>query len=206
LTVAEGDAAIFGYVLLNDWSARDIQAWEYQPLGPFQSKATATSLSPWIVTAAALAPFRVPLPPRRRALLPYLETTESQGHDIALEVALTPQDGPECVIARTNARELYYSAAQQVAHHSVSGCPMRTGDLLGSGTISGPTPDSRGALLELAWGGQTPIQLSDGSTRSFLHDHDTVTLRGAALGDGFRIGFGACTGKVLPAHENPYAR
>lgn len=205
VTVAEADAMIFGYVLLNDWSARDIQAWEYQPLGPFQAKATATSISPWIVMKAALEPFRAPTPPREVPLLPHLQEPGPMLYDIALEVGLTPAGGRETVIARTNYREMYYSAAQQLAHHTTSGCPMNTGDLLGSGTISGPTPDSRGSLLELSWGSKEPIAV-DGGTRSFIADHDRLTLRGACRGDGYTIGFGDCVGTVLPALADPYRR
>jgi len=188
---------------LNDWSARDIQAWEYQPLGPFQAKATATSISPWIVTRAALEPFRTTTPERERPLLPYLKEPGPMHYDIALEVALAPEGKPETVIARTNYKELYYSAAQQLAHHTTSGCPMTVGDLLGSGTISGEAKDSRGSLLELSWGGKEPLTLESGETRSFLEDGDTVTLRGAAMGDGYKIGFGDCVGKVLPAQPIP---
>ncbi|MEH7828520.1 fumarylacetoacetase [Gemmobacter denitrificans] len=205
VTVAEADAMIFGYVLLNDWSARDIQAWEYQPLGPFQSKATATSISPWIVMKAALEPFRVATPPREVPLLPHLQEPGPMLYDIALEVALTPEGGAETVISRTSYAEMYYSAAQQLAHHTTSGCAMNTGDLLGSGTISGPTRDSRGSLLELSWGGKEPFPV-DGGSRSFIADHDTLTLRGSCKGDGYRIGFGACVGQVLPALANPYER
>lgn len=205
VTVAEADAMIFGYVLLNDWSARDIQAWEYQPLGPFQAKATATTISPWIVTRAALEPFRCSTPPREVPLLPHLQEPGPMLYDIALEVGLTPDGGRETVIARTNYREMYYSAAQQLAHHTTSGCPMRTGDLLGSGTISGPAKDARGSLLELSWGGKEPIAI-DGGTRSFIEDGDTLVLRGTCLGDGYAIGFGACSGQVLPALPDPYRR
>ena len=205
VTLARADEMIFGYVLLNDWSARDIQAWEYQPLGPFQAKATATTISPWIVTKAALDPFRADPPERDRPLLPYLQDAGPMFHDIDLEVSLRPEDGDATVICRTNTRELYYSAAQQLAHHTTCGCPMRVGDLLGSGTISGPTPDSRGSLLELSWGGETPVTLGDGATRSFLEDGDTITLRGAARGDGYRLGFGPCEGMVLPALDDPFA-
>lgn len=190
---------IFGYVLLNDWSARDIQAWEYQPLGPFQAKATATTISPWIVTAEALAPFRTEAPPREHPLLPHLMDTGPMLYNIALEVGLAPDSRAETVIAKTNSAELYYSSAQQLAHHSSSGCPMRVGDLLGTGTISGADPDSRGSLLELSWGGKEPISLATGEVRSFIEDNDTLTLRGHAAGDGYRIGFGACVGKVVPA-------
>ncbi|WGW06032.1 fumarylacetoacetase [Tropicibacter oceani] len=203
VSVGQADEMIFGYVLLNDWSARDIQAWEYQPLGPFQAKATATTVSPWIVTRAALEPFRCATPKRERPLLPYLREPGPMLYDIALEVGLAPEGKPETVIARTNYREMYYSAAQQLAHHTSSGCPMRVGDLLGSGTISGPEPHQRGSLLELSWGGKEPITLDSGETRSFLEDGDTLTLRGAALGDGYRVGFGACTGQILPAGAVP---
>jgi fumarylacetoacetase len=206
VTVAEADAMIFGYVLLNDWSARDIQAWEYQPLGPFQAKATATSISPWIVMKAALEPFRVSTPPREVPLLSYLAEPSPLLYDIDLQVGLTAKGGTETIIARTNYRELYYSAAQQLAHHTTSGCAMNTGDLLGSGTISGPTKDSRGSLLELSWGGKEPITLTDGSERRFLEDFDTLTLRGSARGDGYTIGFGECTGQLMPALADPYAR
>ena len=205
VTVAEADAMIFGYVLLNDWSARDIQAWEYQPLGPFQAKATATTISPWIVMKAALEPFRCSTPPREVPLLPHLREPGPMLYDIALEVGLTPEGGRETVIARTNYREMYYSAAQQLAHHTTSGCPMNTGDLLGSGTISGPAKDSRGSLLELSWGGKEPISI-DGGTRSFIEDGDTLVLRGKARGDGYVIGFGACLGQVQAALQDPYAR
>jgi fumarylacetoacetase len=199
--VAQAFENIFGYVLLNDWSARDIQAWEYQPLGPFQSKATATTISPWIVPAAALEPFRTSTPAREKPLLPYLQEPGPMLYDIALEIGLAPNGKPETVIARTNYRETYYSAAQQLAHHTSSGCPMRVGDLLGSGTISGPDKESRGALLELTWGGKEPLTLDTGETRSFVEDGDTLTLRGHAEGEGFRIGFGECVGKVLPARD-----
>ncbi len=205
VTVAEADAMIFGYVLLNDWSARDIQAWEYQPLGPFQAKATATTLSPWIVMRAALEPFRASGQPREVALLPYLQEPGPMLYDIALEVALTPEAGAETVIARTTSRELYYSAAQQLAHHASCGCAMSVGDLLGSGTISGPQKSSRGSLLELSWGGKEPFAVA-GGTRSFIEDNDTLTLRGQAIGDGYTIGFGDCVGQVIPALADPWAR
>jgi fumarylacetoacetase len=205
VTVAEADAMIFGYVLLNDWSARDIQAWEYQPLGPFQAKATATTISPWIVMKAALQPFRATVQPREVPLLPYLQEPGPMLYDIALEVALTPESGAETVISRTTSRELYYSAAQQLTHHTSGGCPMSVGDLLGSGTISGPDKTSRGSLLELGWGGKEPFAIA-GGTRSFIEDNDTLTLRGHATGDGYRIGFGECTGQVIPALTDPWAR
>jgi fumarylacetoacetase len=203
VSVAEARSMIFGYVLLNDWSARDIQAWEYQPLGPFQAKATATTISPWIVTAAALAPFMAEGQPRDLPLLPYLREDAPGFLDLALEVALVPEGGAETVIARTRGTELYYSFAQQLCHHTTSGCPMNVGDLLGSGTISGPVRESRGSMLELSWGGKEPLVLPGGATRSFLEDGDTVILRGHAQGDGFRIGFGDCAGRILPALPVP---
>ncbi len=202
VSVAEADAMIFGYVLLNDWSARDIQAWEYQPLGPFQAKATATTISPWIVMAAALQPFRVSTPAREVPLLPYLAEPGPMLYDIALEVGLTPAGGTETVISRTNYAEMYYSAPQQLCHHTTSGCPMNVGDLLGSGTISGPERGNRGSLLELSWGGKEPLPIA-GGVRSFIEDGDTVALRGHALGDGFRIGFGDCTGRLVSALPVP---
>ncbi|MGI9501389.1 MAG: fumarylacetoacetate hydrolase family protein, partial [Geminicoccaceae bacterium] len=206
VTVAEADLMIFGYVLLNDWSARDIQAWEYQPLGPFQAKATATTISPWIVTRAALEPFRCETPAREKDLLPHLRDCGPMLYDVDLEVRLAPEGRVPSTITRTNYREMYYSSAQQLAHHTTSGCPMRVGDLLGSGTISGPEKDQRGSLLELSWGGKEPLTIATGETRSFLEDGDTLTLEGAAFGDGYRVGFGECTGKVLPARDDPYER
>ncbi len=206
VNVAEADEMIFGYVLLNDWSARDIQAWEYQPLGPFQAKATATTISPWIVTKAALEPFRTATPPREKPLLPYLQEPGPMLYDIALEAALAPEGKPETVITRTNYAEMYYSAAQQLAHHTTSGCPMNVGDLLGSGTISGKTRPERGSLLELSWGGKEPLTLDSGETRTFLEDGDTLILRGHARGEGYRIGFGEARGTVLPALDDPYRR
>ncbi len=205
VTVAEADAMIFGYVLLNDWSARDIQGWEYQPLGPFQAKATATTISPWIVMKSALEAFRTDGPSREVPLLPYLQEPGPMLYDIALEVGLTPAGQPETVISRTNSNELYYSAAQQLAHHTTSGCAMNVGDLLGSGTISGPQKTNRGSLMELSWGGKEPFDVAGGA-RSFIEDNDTLTLRGHAQGTGYRIGFGDCSGQVIAALKDPYAR
>ena len=206
ISVDEADAAIFGYVLLNDWSARDIQAWEYQPLGPFQAKATATSISPWIVTRAALEPFRTTTPEREFELLDHLKDTGPMLYNIDLSVTLAPEGKTATTIAETNYNQMYYSAAQQLAHHSTSGCPMNVGDLLGSGTISGPTKPERGSLLELSWGGKEPLTLDTGDTRTFLEDGDTLTLAGHATGDGYRIGFGTCTGTIRPALDDPYKR
>jgi len=206
VTVDEADDMIFGYVLLNDWSARDIQAWEYQPLGPFQAKATATTISPWIVTKAALEPFRTTTPAREFELLPHLRDTKPMLYNIDLTVELAPSGKTPTTITRTNYAEMYYSSAQQLAHHTTSGCPMNAGDLLGSGTISGAEKHERGSLLELSWGGKEPLTLDTGDTRTFIEDGDTITLTGTATGDGYQIGFGTCTGTVQPALTNPYER
>ena len=206
ITVQEADDNIFGYVLLNDWSARDIQAWEYQPLGPFQAKSTATTISPWIITKPALEPFRTDTPEREFELLDHLKDCGPMLYDIDLAVTLAPEGKEATTIARTNYKEMYYSAAQQLAHHTTAGTPMNVGDLLGSGTISGATKPERGSLLELSWGGKEPLTLDTGETRTFLEDGDTLTLTGAAKGDGYTIGFGTCTGTVLPALKDPYAR
>ena len=206
ITVQEADDNIFGYVLLNDWSARDIQAWEYQPLGPFQAKATATSISPWIVTKAALEPFRCDTPEREVELLDHIKDCGPMLYNIDLEVTMAPESKEATTIARTNYNQMYYSAAQQLAHHSTSGCPMNSGDLLGSGTISGPTKPERGSLLELSWGGKEPLTLDTGEERSFIADGDTLTLKGAAKGKGYTIGFGDCTGTVIAALDDPYQR
>jgi fumarylacetoacetase len=203
ISVSEADAAIFGYVLLNDWSARDIQAWEYQPLGPFQAKAFATSISPWIVTQAALEPFRTTTPAREKDLLPYLVEPTPMLFNIDLAVTMAPAGKDATVIAQTNYDQMYYSAAQQLAHHASSGCAMNSGDLLGSGTISGVEKSERGSLLELTWGGKEPLTLNTGETRTFIEDGDTLTLTGAAKGDGYKIGFGVCTGTITPAVKFP---
>jgi fumarylacetoacetase len=203
VSVAQADEMIFGYVLLNDWSARDIQAWEYQPLGPFQAKAFATSISPWIVTRAALEPFRTSTPARERDLLPYLQEPKPMLYDIELSVTLQPEGGEATTICETNYNEMYYSAAQQLAHHASSGCPMTPGDLLGSGTISGAEKHQRGSMLELGWGGEEPLDIGGGQTRSFIEDGDTLTLHGAAKGDGYLIGFGICSGMIKPAITFP---
>ena len=203
VTVQQADDMIFGYVLLNDWSARDIQAWEYQPLGPFQAKAFATSISPWIVTKDALEPFRTSTPKREKELLPHLVEPGPMLYDIDLDVTMAPKGKAATTIARTNYNQMYYSAPQQLAHHASSGCAMTVGDLIGTGTISGSARSAYGSLLELTWGGKTPITLDTGDSRSFIEDGDTLTLSGAAKGDGFQIGFGTCTGTILPAKSFP---
>ena len=193
VSVDQAEEMIFGYVLLNDWSARDIQAWEYQPLGPFQSKALATTISPWIVTQAALEPFRCAGAPRVNPLLPYLAEARPGFYDLTVGWTLNGQP-----MGRTNYNVMYYSSAQQLAHHTASGCPMRVGDLLGSGTISGPGRGQAGALIEMTGNGRLPVTVN-GENRCFLEDGDEVALYAHAEGAGYRIGFGPCHGRVLPA-------
>jgi len=193
---------LFGMVLLNDWSARDIQKWEYVPLGPFLAKNFATSISPWVVPFAALEPFKVPAVEQDLEVLPYLQQKDATTYDIALSVEIqSPEMDEAQVVCESNYKHLYWTAEQFVAHHSVTGCNMQAGDLLGSGTISGPTPDSYGSMLELCWKGTKPIAMNDGSERRFLLDGDKVTMRGYCQGDGYRIGFGECTAVILPANE-----
>ena len=191
---------IFGLVLMNDWSARDVQAWEYQPLGPFLAKNFCTSISPWVVTLEALEEFRKPLPSQDPEPLPYLRAAKDFTYDIQLEARLQTATMTEPhVITRTNFQNLYWSIAQQLAHHTVNGCNLQPGDLLASGTISGPTEDSRGCMLELTWRGANPLTLPDGETRKWLEDGDGLTITGWAQGDGYRVGFGEVAGRVLPA-------
>ncbi|TDG08904.1 fumarylacetoacetase [Paraburkholderia guartelaensis] len=191
---------IFGMVLLNDWSARDIQQWEYVPLGPFNAKTFASTISPWVVTLDALEPFRVAQPVQEPQPLEYLRHEGDHAFDISLEVLMQPEGAAEATtIARTNFRHMYWTMAQQLAHHTVAGCNTRVGDLMGSGTISGPTPDSFGSLLELTWNAKNPLELKSGGTRGFIEDGDELTLAGWCKGDGYRVGFGACVGKILPA-------
>jgi fumarylacetoacetase len=189
---------IFGLVLMNDWSARDIQAWEYQPLGPFLAKNFATSISPWVVTLEALEPFRKPLPPQDPEPLPYLRTKNDFTCDIHLEACLqTAQMKAPYVITRTNFQNLYWSISQQLAHHTIGGCNLQPGDLLASGTISGATEESRGCMLELAWRGANPLKLPNGETRKWLEDGDTLIITGWCEGDGYRVGFGEVSGRVI---------
>ena len=191
---------IFGMVLMNDWSARDIQTWEYQPLGPFLAKNFCTSISPWVVTLDALEPFRRPLAPQDPQPLEYLRGNEDFTYDIRLEAKLqTAAMATPHLITRTNFQNLYWSIAQQLAHHTVGGCNLQPGDLLASGTISGPTEDSRGCMLELTRRGANPISLPGGETRKWLEDDDQLTVTGWCEGDGFRVGFGEVTGKILPS-------
>jgi fumarylacetoacetase len=201
IPIGEARRHIFGLVLVNDWSARDIQRWEYQPLGPFLAKNFATTLSPWVVPLAALEPFRCAGPAQEEpAPLPYLRAPGPGAFDVELEAWLrSPRMARPQRITATNLRHLYWSMEQQLAHHSVGGCNLRPGDLLASGTISGPDKGARGSLLELTWRGTEPLELEGGETRTFLEDGDTVVLRGAARGPGWRIGFGEAGGTILPA-------
>ena len=199
IDVDEAEDFIFGMVLFNDWSARDIQSWEYVPLGPFLGKNFGSSMSPWIVTMDALEPFRTAGPAQDPTPLPYLRHSGEHSFNIALEAALIPNNGEETVICRSNFKHLYWSMSQQLAHHTVNGCNVRAGDVMASGTISGPTPDSFGSLLELSWRGTKPLTLKDGNERKFLEDGDTVVIRGHCERDGLRIGFGEVRGEILPA-------
>lgn len=199
IAAEEAEDYIFGMVLFNDWSARDIQSWEYVPLGPFLGKNFGSSMSPWVVTMEALEPFRTTGPRQDPEPLPYLRTEGRHSFDIALEATLQPLNGPGTVICRTNFKHLYWSMAQQLAHHTVNGCNVRAGDVMASGTISGPEPGSFGSLLELTWRGTKPLALAGGGERKFLEDGDTVVIRGHAERDGLRIGFGEVSGKILPA-------
>lgn len=198
--IEDAESAILGYVLVNDWSARDIQRWEYQPLGPFLSKSFATSISPWIVLKDALEPFRCAGMPQEPVPLPHLRSRSPGHYAISLEVALLTEkaDAPT-VISRTSSRELYWSAAQQIAHQTSNGTPLEPGDLLASGTISGEAEGTYGSMLELTWRGSKPITLGTGETRTFLEDGDTVILSGSCEGNGFRVGFGEVSGTILPA-------
>lgn len=197
--IQEAENHIFGLVLFNDWSARDIQRWEYVPLGPFLGKNFASSISPWIVTLDALEPFRVASPVQNPKPLPYLQSEGEKSFDIQLEVAIQPNDAKEQVVSKSNFKYMYWNMAQQLTHHTVNGCPVHAGDMMGSGTISGPTPDSYGSMLELAWKGEKPIEMNDGTQRKFIHDNDTVIMRGFCQKSDLRIGFGEVSTKLLPA-------
>ncbi|MEX0719798.1 MAG: fumarylacetoacetase [Balneolaceae bacterium] len=200
ILVEEADDHIFGLALVNDWSARDIQKWEYQPLGPFLAKNWATSISPWIITTEALKPFKIPFDVQNPKPLEYLNFPERTSYDIQLEVHLKSEKMKEShKICTSNFKNLYWAMSQQLAHHTVTGCNVQPGDLYASGTISGPTEDSYGSMLELAWKGTKPIKLPSGEERKFIHDGDEVIMTGFAQGDGFKVGFGEVTGKILPA-------
>lgn len=199
VSTADADDHIFGMVLFNDWSARDIQTWEYVPLGPFLAKNFASTISPWIVTLEALEPFRVKGYVQDPPLLPYLQYSGNKNIDINLEVYLKPQGGEENLVITSNYKYMYYTMEQQLAHHTVNGCNINVGDMMASGTISGPEQKEYGSFLELTWRGTKPIKLKDGSERKFVNDNDTITIRGYCKKDGIRVGFGDCTATVLPA-------
>lgn len=202
VSVEEAGEYIFGMVLFNDWSARDIQKWEYVPLGPFLGKSFASSMSPWIITMDALEPFKCNGPKQEFTPLPYLqqESTENS-YDIKLKASVETENGDLNLLTETNFKHLYWTMSQQLAYHTSNGCNVRAGDLLGSGTISGPTKNSYGSMLELTWGGKEPITLKDGTKRTFFNDGDHVIIRGYCKDDKVRIGFGKCTGKIMPSIE-----
>ncbi|OXA55554.1 fumarylacetoacetase [Folsomia candida] len=200
IPISEAQDHIFGCVLMNDWSARDIQKWEYVPLGPFLAKNFGTTISPWVVTLAALEPFLQPNYNQDPKPFPYLVHDDPFTFDIPLTVSIKPETSPEeTTVCKSNFKFMYWTMKQQLAHHTITGCNTNPGDLLASGTISGPSEDSFGSMLELSWRGSKPIPMSDGSTRTFLKDGDEVVIRGAAQGNGYKVGFGKCSGVVLPA-------
>lgn len=199
VTTENAEDYIFGMLLFNDWSARDIQKWEYIPLGPFLAKNFASSVSPWLVTLEALEPFRVKGPKQDPEVLPYLQYEGERNFDINLQVIITPEKGEENIVCKSNFKYMYWNMSQQLAHHTVNGCNIEVGDMYASGTISGKDENSYGSMLEISWGGQKPIKLSNGEERKFINDHDTVTIRGWAEKDGKRVGFGQVRTEVLPA-------
>lgn len=199
ISTAEADDYIFGMCLFNDWSARDIQKWEYVPLGPFLAKNFASSMSPWIVTMDALEQFKISGPVQDPKVFPYLEYTGNKHIDIKLEVGLIPDGGTENIISKSNYKHMYWNMNQQLAHHTVNGCNVKCGDVMASGTISGPEPENYGSMLELSWKGTKPIPINDGTERRFLLDGDTVTMRGHCQNEAVRIGFGEVSTKILPA-------
>jgi fumarylacetoacetase len=206
ITTEQAQEMIFGYVILNDWSARDFQVWEYQPLGPFQSKVFGSTISPWVVTRHALEPFRQQGPEQTPTPLPYLLQKEGYNYDLNLEVTMRPETADQATtICKTNFKYMYWSSVQQLTHHAVSGCAMNTGDLLGSGTISGPTKNSFGSLLEITWNGKEAIEMDGGESRTFIEDGDTLTMTGWCQGEGYRVGFGEATGQILPSPDFPPA-
>ena len=198
IPIHEAEEYIFGMVLLNDWSARDIQKWEYVPLGPFLAKNFASSISPWIVTMDALKPFRTKSTKQEPTPLPYLQQKGKHSFDINLEVAIQPENSDATVVSKTNFKYMYWTMSQQLTHHTSNGCRVNSGDMMGSGTISGPTPDSFGSMLELTWGGKHPIVLKDGTERKFINDYDTVIMKGFCQNSNVRIGFGEVSSKLLP--------
>lgn len=199
ISTAEAEDHIFGLVLFNDWSARDIQKWEYVPLGPFLGKSFASSISPWVVTLDALEPFRVAGEVQDPKVLPYLEFEGKKNYNLNLEVIIQTESGAAKTVSNSNFKYMYWNMCQQLAHHTVNGCNVNVGDMCASGTISGPTPDSYGSMLEISWRGTKPVQMPDGTERKFIHDGDTVIMRGFGEQNGTRIGFGEVSTKVLPA-------
>ena len=206
IPIEDAESYIFGLVLFNDWSARDIQKWEYVPLGPFLSKNFASSISPWIVTLDALEPFRTSGPDQSPEPLPYLQFSGNRSFDIKLEAAIQPKDAQETVVTRSNFKYLYWNMAQQLAHHSVNGCRINAGDMMGSGTISGPDPSSYGSMLELSWRGEKPVVLNNDQSRKFIEDYDTVIMRGYCENKGTRIGFGEVRSQLLPVFQSKKKR
>ena len=201
IPIDKTDNYIFGMVLFNDLSARDIQKWEYVPLGPFLAKNFGSVISPWIVTMEALQPFRVQGPVQEPEVFPYLKLEGKNNYDINLEVSITPENSEETIVCNSNFKYMYWNMYQQLAHQTVNGCNVNVGDMYASGTISGPTPNSYGSMLELSWKGTKPLKLQDGSERKFIHDNDTITMRGYCKNDKYRIGFGESVTKILPAKE-----
>lgn len=199
ISTEKADDYIFGMVLFNDWSARDIQTWEYVPLGPFLAKNFASTVSPWVVTLEALEPFRTKGYNQVPEVLPYLKYQGDRNLDIKLEVYLTPENGENNLVCTSNYKYMYWTMEQQLAHHTVNGCNVNVGDMLASGTVSGPEPHEYGSFLELTWRGTKPIKLKDGSERKFVNDNDSITIKGYCEKDGIRLGFGECTAKLLPA-------
>ncbi len=206
IPIEEAESYIFGLVLFNDWSARDIQKWEYVPLGPFLSKNFASSISPWIVTLDALEPFRTAGPEQSPQPLPYLKFSGNKSFDIKLEAAIQPKNAKETVVTRSNFKYLYWNMAQQLAHHSINGCKINAGDMMGSGTISGPDPSSFGSMLELSWRGENPVLLNNNESRKFIEDYDTVIMRGYCENQDTRIGFGEVRSQLLPVFESQKKR
>lgn len=198
ISTDEADDYIFGMALLNDWSARDIQGWEYVPLGPFLGKNFASHLSCWIVTLDALEPFRVAGPVQEPKVLPYLEYKGNKHLDIKLEVAIKPENTDETIVSKSNYKYMYWNMNQQLAHHTINGCNIKSGDCMGSGTISGPKESEFGSMLEISWKGTKTVEMADGTERKFINDNDTVIMRGYAEKDGIRVGFGEVKAKVLP--------
>uniref|UniRef100_A0A7S3FYR0 Fumarylacetoacetase n=1 Tax=Palpitomonas bilix TaxID=652834 RepID=A0A7S3FYR0_9EUKA len=202
ISMEEAEDKIFGVVLMNDWSARDIQKWEYVPLGPFGAKNFCTTISPWIVTLDALEPFRCPQPKQDPAPLEYLKDSKDSAYDINLSVAIKPKASEEAfVVCNSNLKYMYWTLKQQLVHHTVTGCNMQPGDLLGTGTISGPERENFGSMLEISWRGTNPLTLPNGEQRKFLADGDDVQIRGFCKGEGYKVGFGACDGTILPARQ-----